>query len=53
MAKLICILGGKKVPKRCSEKGSFLLSVQACTFLVQVNDYEIVVNFFHISHNLT
>ena len=23
------------------------------TYLVQINNYEIVVNFFHISHNLT
>ena len=39
---------------RLHSKVSTLVETESCFWsIVQVNNYEIVVNFFHISHNLT
>ena len=42
--------------KVCStgiQTGKYFSIANSKEFLLQVNNYEIVVNFFHISHNLT
>ena len=39
--------------KKLLNGGDYLCLLLYLANVVQVNNYEIVVNFFHISHNLT
>ena len=53
-AKCASLVGGGKIPHNCSSEVKISVFIKNLNQgKLQINNYEIVVNFFHISHNFT